>query len=221
METMKVWILIPAYNEGNKLGRLLNELKQKKMPILVVDDGSTDNTWSCAKEYATTVIHNEINRGKGMSLKIGIEYLLKNIDFDYVITMDADGQHASGDIDMFLGEARKGAYLVIGNRMGNASSMPKIRLLTNKFMSWLISRMVKQRIPDTQCGYRLIKKEVLEGLEIKTNKFEVDSEIIITTAKKKFPITSIPVETIYSSDHHSKINPVIDTFRFIKFIFWR
>jgi len=215
---MRVWIIIPAYNERFRLAGILDELKSKNFSILVVDDGSIDNTYEAAGKKADFVIRNEKNLGKGMSLKKGIDYLLKETDFDYLVTMDADGQHSPSDLNKFLRKARDGAYFIVGNRMSNPIGMPKLRIITNKFMSWLISRIARQRIPDTQCGFRLIKREVLEKINIETNNFEIESEILIKAARSGFPIKSIPIRSIYFKSLHSRINPFVDTIRFIKFI---
>jgi len=102
--------------------------------------------------------------------------------------------------------------------MSNPIRMPKLRVITNKFMSWFISQIAGQRIPDTQCGFRLIKKEVLEKVKIETNNFEIESEILIKAARLGFPIKSISIKSIYFKSLHSRINPFIDTVRFIKFI---
>jgi len=217
---MKVWVVIPAYNEGNALEMILRELRRKNLSILVVDDGSSDNTFEVAKGAADIVIRNEKNLGKGMSLNLAFRRLLKESEFDYVITMDGDGQHSHLDIDNFLKEAKKGEYFVLGNRMDKPYGMPKIRIITNKLMSWLISKMINQKIPDTQCGFRLIKKDILNKIKTKTNKFEMESEIIIKAAKKKFSIKSIPIRNIYFRRAESKINPFIDSLRFLRFIFF-
>ncbi len=215
---MKVWIIIPAYNQRFRLAGILDELKCKNLSILVVDDGSIDNTYEVAKKKANFVIRNEKNLGKGMSLNKGINYLLKNTDFDYLVAMDADGQHSPSDLDKFLKKAEDGAYFIVGDRMSNPIGMPKLRIMTNKFMSWLISRIARQKIPDTQCGFRLIKREVLEKIKIKTNNFEIESEILIKAARFGFPIKSVPVRSIYFKSLNSRINPFVDTIRFIKFI---
>ncbi|MFH1504088.1 MAG: glycosyltransferase family 2 protein [Candidatus Omnitrophota bacterium] len=215
---MKVWVVIPAYNEELNLVSVLNELCERELCVLVVDDGSKDATYKVAEERAEMVIRNDRNLGKGMSLKKGIAYLFKNKDFDYIMTMDSDGQHSPLDIDEFLKQADKGADFIIGNRMHNPMGMPKIRVITNKFMSWFISKIAGVNIPDTQCGFRLIKREVLEKVRIKTSKFEIESEIIIKAARQGFVIKSVPIQSIYSKNNFSRIRPVVDTLRFIRFI---
>lgn len=216
---MKVWIIIPAYNEENSLKSILQDLKSNDVSVLVVDDGSKDNTYAAAEESADIVIRNEKNFGKGASLKRGITYLLKNEDFDYIITMDADGQHSISDFKKFFNEAKKGACFILGNRMESPSGMPRERVLTNKCMSGFISLLVGQRILDTQCGFRMIKRDVLEKIAINTKNFEVESEILIKAARLGVFIKSVPIQSIYYSNMRSKIHPFFDTVRFIRFIF--
>lgn len=95
--------------------------------------------------------------------------------------------------------------------------MPLVRKLTNKFMSWMISLVCHQNIPDSQCGFRLIKREILEKVDLKTRKFEIESELLIKTARLNHKIKSVIIRTIYAGEK-SQINPIFDTLRFIKFI---
>jgi len=216
---MKTWVIIPAYNEEKAIKVILQELKTKGLPVLVIDDGSSDNTYAEAKKWADVVIRSKKNFGKGMSLRKGISYLLENEDFDSIITMDADGQHSLSDLDKFFREFKEGADFVIGNRIDNPLGMPWARIITNKFMSWFISKISGQKIPDTQCGFRLIRREVLEKIIITTKKFEIESEILIKAVRLGFSIKSIPIRSIYFRNPQSKIRPFIDTARFIRFIF--
>ncbi|MFA5271216.1 MAG: glycosyltransferase family 2 protein [Candidatus Omnitrophota bacterium] len=215
---MKIWMVIPAYNEAQLLEKVLLEVKKNPVKILVIDDGSSDATYLVAGKVADIVIKNEENRGKGMSLRKAIDYLLEKENFDYIVTMDADGQHLASDIENFLKEAESKENFVVGNRMDNPLHMPKVRVLTNKFMSWFISRVAKQKIPDTQCGFRLISRNVLKTVQFKTKKFEVESEILIKAARAGFVIKSIPIQSIYSKNQKSRIHPFVDTIRFIRFI---
>ncbi len=215
----KIWVVIPAYNEEKTIGIVLDSLKRKEISVLVVDDGSQDSTAEVVEEKGVPLIRNEKNLGKGLALKKGFDYLFKNEDFDYVVTMDADNQHSPEDLDKFLKAAENNEDFVVGNRMQNPEGMPKIRVFTNKLMSWLISKITKQKIPDTQCGFRLIKRKVLEKLNIETNKFQIESEIIIKAARLGILIKSIPIRSIYYKKTLSKIHPLLDTLRFIRFLF--
>lgn len=214
---MRACVVIPTYNESKKIADLIKEVRQQGLEVIVVDDGSSDMTPRIAQESGARVLRNEKNQGKGASLIKGFRYALGN-GFDAVITMDGDGQHLPQDLPLFLRLARQSqSGIFVGNRMNKARSMPLVRFLTNKFMSWLISAVAGQKIPDTQCGFRLIKKEVLESVRFETSKFEIESEMLIKASRRGFRIESLPIKTVYAGEK-SQINPFIDTLRFIKFM---
>ncbi len=214
---MKTCVIIPTYNEAKEIARLVKEVRGQNLDVLVVDDGSRDNTSGIANDSGAKVLRNENNQGKGASLIKGFNYAL-TLDYDAVITMDGDGQHLPLDLPYFIRLAKcSDGGIFIGNRMQKIKNMPLVRVLTNKVMSWLISQIAKQEIPDTQCGFRLIKKEVLAKLNLKTHKYETESEVLIRGSRLGFKIESVPIKTIYITEK-SHINPFIDTLRFIRFI---
>jgi glycosyltransferase involved in cell wall biosynthesis len=215
---MKTLVIIPAHNEAKTISNLISQILALNLDIVIIDDGSTDATALIAEQLRVPVIRNPQNLGKGASLIRGFEYFLKN-DYDACIIMDADGQHLPEDIPNFVETAMKNesAGIIIGNRMADLKNMPFIRILTNKFMSWLLSGISGQKVYDSQCGFRLIRREALEQLSLKTSKFEIESEIIIEAGRSGVKIESIPIQTIYRKER-SHINPFIDTFRFFKFI---
>ncbi len=215
---MKTCVIIPTYNESKTIGGLISQIQALKLDSLVIDDGSTDNTAFIAEQNGASVLRNLSNKGKGASLIRGFEYCIKN-NFDTAITMDGDGQHLPEDIPAFISLAGKKEEigLIIGNRMFNRKNMPFIRVITNKFMSWLLSKIIRQKIDDSQCGFRLIKRRILEKLSLKTSKFEIESEIIVEAGKNGVKIVSVPIQTVYQKEH-SHINPLVDTFRFFKFL---
>ncbi len=177
----------------------------------------TDQTGQIAQKEGAFVITHQENLGKGASLKDGFEIAAKK-DYDAAITMDADGQHDPDEIPKFLEKAgRTDSPLIIGNRMSYIKNMPLSRKITNWFMSSMISRMIAQNVPDTQCGFRLLKKSLLNKLTLATRKFEVESEMIFETARMGYAIESLAISTIYSGQK-SKIRPFGDTVRFIKYI---
>ncbi len=209
-----ICILIPSYNEARTIGGIVKDLHARHLDVYVVDDGSTDETASKARDEGATVIVHKKNMGKGASLIEGFQYILKK-NFGAIIVMDGDRQHRVEDIEVFLKEfAETGADIIIGNRMLDISSMPYIRILTNKFMSGLISRITGQLIPDTQCGFRLIKSEVLRSVQLRSLHYDIESELIIKAARQGFKIGSVPIKTVYQGEV-SRINPVVDTLRFI------
>lgn len=214
---MKPCVIIPTYNEAKTIAEIVKQVHAQKLEVVVIDDGSTDNTSLLAKENGAVVIKNASNQGKGASLIKGFEYALNN-DFDAVITMDGDGQHLTNEIPYFIYRAQNSKnYIFIGNRMIKTRNMPWIRIFTNQFMSGFISLIAKQRIPDTQCGFRLIKKDALQNIRLDTSRFETESEILIKASHKGYKIESIPIRTIYNKEK-SQINPILDTLRFLRFI---
>ncbi|MFH1199236.1 MAG: glycosyltransferase family 2 protein [Candidatus Omnitrophota bacterium] len=214
---MKTCIIIPTLNEAKNIGQLVRQIRQQNLEVFVIDDGSSDNTEKIAKEHGARVIRNQQNEGKGASLIKGIEHALKE-NFHAVITMDGDGQHLVEDIPYFIRLAQySNSSIIIGNRMHKPKNMPLTRLLTNKFMSWLISAIAKQYIPDTQCGFRLIKREVLEKMKLHARRYEIESEILIKGARLGYKIETVTIKSVYNGNK-SQINPFIDTIRFIKFV---
>lgn len=210
-------VLIPSYNEARTIGHIVAELILKGFIVYVVDDGSSDDTARLAHAEGAVVVKHRKNMGKGASLREGFRHIVKK-GFDAVIIMDGDGQHLASDIGNFMEKMdATGADIVIGNRMLDVSSMPKERKYTNRFMSYLISLISGQRVPDSQCGYRLIKTEVLKKVTLEASNYEIESEMIIRASRAGFRIESVPIKTIYKGEK-SRVNPVVDTLRFIAFV---
>jgi len=213
----KTGVLIPSYNEARTIGEIASGLRAKGLVAYVIDDGSIDRTAEIARSAGAVVVRHKENRGKGASLREGFRHILKK-GFEKVLLMDGDGQHSLDDIDSFFEVMRRtGADMVIGDRMHDTASMPYVRVLTNRFMSWVISVMAGQKVPDSQCGYRLIRTAVLEKAGLETSNYEIESELIISAARNGFKIASVPIRTVYGSEK-SRINPVTDTVRFLLFV---
>ncbi|MFH1594211.1 MAG: glycosyltransferase family 2 protein [Candidatus Omnitrophota bacterium] len=215
---MRTCVLIPSNNEERTIGGIVREIKGLGHEVIVIDDGSTDNTGKIASENGAVVMRNIKNLGKGASIKEGFDFILRMTNFDSVIIMDGDGQHNPKEIEKFISYAREhGDDLIIGNRMAVTKDMPFVRLATNRCMSLFLSLVCRQAIPDTQCGFRLIRRKVLKKIKLESRKFDLESEILIKASRAKFKIGSVPIETIYS-DELSHIRPVKDTLRFIGMI---
>ncbi|MDP8259273.1 MAG: glycosyltransferase family 2 protein [Candidatus Aadella gelida] len=210
-------VIMPSYNEARTIGTIVRKIAGMGVSVLVIDDGSSDNTERVALDAGAMVMRNRKNFGKGFSVREGIKYVLKKTTFEWMIIMDADGQHPTEDIPVLI-DATKGDWkepdIVIGNRMKNAKSMPLIRYLTNRFMSWVVSGICRQHIPDTQCGYRIIKISSLAKLELTSKKYDIDSEMLMEASAKGMMIKSVPVQTIYGEET-SKIRPLRDALKFL------
>lgn len=213
---IRICVLIPVLNESGTIGSVVSGVRVRGLDVVVVDDGSTDNSGAIARQDGATVIRHEARKGKGQSLRDGFQYVLEH-GYEGVITMDGDGQHDVSDLDKFLqliSEKRPG--VIVGNRMANPKGMPLVRYLTNRFMSFLISSACGQNVPDTQCGYRYISAAVLREVPLASDDFEIETEMLMKSAKHGFHVDSVPVMTIYRNEE-SKIHPLKDTVRFIKY----
>ena len=214
-----ILVILPAYHEEGRIGPVVQAVLKQVQQVLVVDDGSTDRTSAEAEAAGAMVVRQEPNQGKGMALRRGFDYAEEN-GFSAVITMDADGQHSPDELPLFVeAYAKKGADVVVGNRMTDTSDMPWVRRLTNWYMSWTLSRRARQWIPDTQNGYRLYSVDALKNVQTTSKGYAAESEILLRLALAGMNIESVPTRTIYG-DEESKINPVPDTFRFFRML-WR
>lgn len=212
----KIAAVIPAYNEEKHIGDVVRRTRQKLDDVLVVDDGSADKTAEHAREAGAEIIVHEINRGKGETIKTGLRHWMER-QADFVIILDADGQHRPEEIDRFVAAALSADQpkLVLGSRMNDLSSMPLVRRIVNRWMSDQISALCGQRIPDTQCGFRLLHQQLIPELLGGSERFDYETEMLIIASRKGFRIGSVPISTVYS-DEVSSIHPVRDTIRFFK-----
>jgi glycosyltransferase involved in cell wall biosynthesis len=228
---MKICVLIPAYNESKRIGKLVSQILtlEEITEVVVVDDGSSDSTSREAKKAGATVLRHKQNRGKGAALRTGFSYI-KDKNFDAVVTMDGDGQHDWNEIPNFIAAfENKDFGIVLGSRMPacqdlagrqKCENMPHIRYMTNRFTSFVTSLLCGFKVTDSQSGFRLISIDVLKKIELSTSKFEIESEVIIKAARKGFKIKEIPISTVYLADStkKSKIHPLIDTLRFFRLV---
>jgi glycosyltransferase involved in cell wall biosynthesis len=206
-------VIIPAYREETRIGEVVRKALEHVKDVVVIDDGSPDRTAAVAEQAGATVLRHLKNQGKGASLNTGFEHARKS-GFELVVTMDADGQHDAADIPRLIESyVRTGIPVLVGNRMGDTRHMPLVRRWTNLFMSWLLSREMKQYVPDTQCGYRLYRCDVIPFVSTDSQRFAAESEILLHIADRGIRMDSIPMAAIYRTEK-SKINPFKDTLRF-------
>jgi len=219
-----IFVVIPAYNEAKTIGHIVKGLVGKGLRVVVVDDGSKDHTIVEANRFGAELIVHSKNRGKGQCIREGLEYCLEN-GCEAVITMDGDGQHDIKEIDNFIKIYKESnADIVIGNRMHCPKKMPFIRRLTNIIMSFILSYLLRFRIDDSQCGFRLLSKRAIETMSLRTTRYEIESEMLVEAIRHNLKIASLNIDSIYHGQS-SQINPFLDTFRFIRFViyefFWR
>ena len=219
-QTLDILIVIPAYNEEKTIGSVIEQVKQTPYNFVVVNDGSTDKTWS--EIWKKTNINQRIsypnNRGKGYAIKMGARWARLH-KYSYILVLDADSQNSIADIERFdrCLQRHPRAKIIVGNRLANPKNMPFIRYLINKAMTNLINWLGNIKVADSQCGMRLIDLDVFL-LALQSNRFEMESEMFIKTGVMSWKIVNIPIKCIYHKGRESKIRPVSDFIRFVKML---
>lgn len=199
------WIVIPAYNEGNTLPRVLKSLKEAGYEnTFVVDDGSRDDTFEVAKKHARVAVKHSLNRGLGGALGTGIQGALR-MGAEYVITFDADGQHDTKDILKVLSPLRRReADAVIGSRMIEPEGMPFKRRVANKIANFVTYFLFGVWTTDSQSGLRGFNRKAAGCIRIRTNRMEVSSEIIREIGFHDLRFKEVPIKAIYTDYSLSK-----------------
>ena len=216
---MKVCLLLPAYNESKTIGQIIQEASEFINAIIVIDDGSSDETAEIAAACKAVCLKNPTNCGKGSALRKGFAYALE-CGYELVFTMDSDGQHQPADIPRFLEHfGNKQPDILIGTReiQDLRTSMPLHRRVNNRFISYVGSKLCGQRVPDFQSGYRLIRAEVLRQVHLETERYETESELLIKAGRLGFRIESLPIQTRYG-DEISHIKPLREIWLFARLL---
>jgi glycosyltransferase involved in cell wall biosynthesis len=212
-----VLALIPAWNEAPRLGPVVAAVGAY-LPVLVVDDGSRDDTAAVAQANGATVVRHSHNRGKGVALTTGFTWALDR-GYAAVLTLDADGQHDPADIPSFLKAFEAGAGdLIIGKR--SFRQMPFPRFFTTPIGTALLSLALGTWIYDNQSGYRLYTRRCLEAVDLTTTGFEMEVEVIVQAVCRGLRIGWVDIRTIYGIDKTSYFHPIKDTARFFQTV-WR
>ena len=224
---MKTCAVIPAFNNETTISKVVAKTRREIDHVVVVDDSSTDETARLAEDAGAHIIRVSKNRGKGNALRIGFLYALKK-DFDAIITLDADLQHDPSEIPKFITHHEiHRSKIVIGNRLQGREKIPQIRYANNIIGAYTFSWLIGQPIDDSQCGFRLYDREVLENIKILNDGFEAEADILLRAGKRGYKIGFVPIKTIYFSNHRhrSYYRPIKDTFRisiiFLMNLFWK
>jgi dolichol-phosphate mannosyltransferase len=214
------YILIPSYKAAGQLKLFIGELAEV-VPIkniCVVDDGSDDGTYEFCIDSGITCLRHKVNKGKGAALRTGFEYLIADpVSAGWIITMDADGQHSPADLHRFIKESKKhpDMGLCIGVRDMRFGVMPPARILSNRLTSAILSILTGRFIKDSQCGYRMYSRKLVESINIEYDRFEMESEVILKCAAKRFSIRFARARTLYLKNGLSHISHVADTIRWV------
>lgn len=216
----RLLVALPAYNEGDHLAKCLNQLSAiiNVDHILVVSDGSTDDTADIARTLGVTVIEHKINRGKGEAIRSAISFALTH-KFQWIVFLDADGQHPLDALPLFIELINNGDVdFILANRQNRSKVMPVHRQLSNGITSLIISLLIGQRIWDSQCGYRAVALNVIKSVDFHERGFQLESEMLIKCGKQGATFAHVPIQTIYNNAS-SSIHPFRDTINFINLVF--
>ncbi len=190
-------VIVPTYNNQKTLKKVLDSILDYTANVIIVNDGSTDETFEILKQYSQlTQIHHPKNLGKGRALRNGFRKALEQ-NFEYAITIDSDGQHFASDIPNFIEEIQKEPNaLLIGSRNMTQENVPKKSSFGNKFSNFWFKFETGIKLEDTQSGFRLYPLQLLPK-KFYTNKFEFEIEVIVRAAWKGIVVKNIPIQVLY------------------------
>jgi len=219
---MNTVIVIPVYNEAQVVGQVINDVRAHGFQnIVVVDDGSADESWAVASAHDVLALRLKVNRGKGAAVKTGI-MAANLLDADVVVTMDGDGQHDPADIKPLITPILEGkSDVVLGSRLLQREEMPKIKVLANNvgnFFTWLFYGLL---VSDSQSGFRAYSRYAALIIDTKADKYEYDSKVIREIKNNRLRFTEVPVHTRYTEYSKGKktkqgfVNGLITLYRMI------
>jgi len=225
----KICVLLPFYNEEKDIVNVAKSILDEGYYVILINDGSTDNSLAniivafdkqIKFSKRLNIISYKQNEGKGYALKRGAREAIRQ-GYDYVLTMDSDGQTKTEDVKQFITGLKKypEAKIIIGNRLMNPAQMPPFKRFMNKFSTLIISLLAKQPVGDSQTGFRLIHKDVF-GLDLPANRYEFESEMLIVAGRAGMEIRNVPVKCVYQQGRgFGKWNIIRDVSKFVKLFF--
>ncbi len=214
ISSLKCCVIIPTYNNEKTLKEVIEGVLNYTSNIIIVNDGSTDNTSTILKEYSNLIqIHLPENRGKGIALRKGFKKAVEK-GFHYALTIDSDGQHYPDDIPVFIEELEKNRdILLIGSRNMKQDSVPKNSSFGNSFSNFWFWADTGIKLKDTQSGFRLYPLLVADKIKFYTSKFEFEIESIVKIAWRGIEVKNVPIKVLYNDERISHFRPIIDFVR--------
>ena len=202
----KIYIIIPAYNEEAVIESVIAEIRQSGYEnLIIVDDGSSDNTQQVAKSAGIVALRHKINRGKGAATKTGIE-AAKMLDADIIVTLDGDGQHDPQDIARLIAPIVTEKFdVVLGTRLLNPIGMPRHKIIANKIGNFCTWYLYGLWVTDSQSGFRAYSRHAAEVINTKSDRYEYDSEIIHEIKKYRLRFTEVPITVRYTAYSMGKV----------------
>ena len=221
IKNLSTLVIVPCYNSSKYINELSERLRKYVCDeyLLVINDGSKDDTLELIKQNNLNYISSKENQGKGAALKAGFNYAIEN-NYRSVLTIDSDLQHLPEEIPRFFALDNGKRYIMGTREISMKKNMPFERWLTNNLTSLIISIFSTQRIRDSQSGFRLIPVNVIKALRLKTYAYDFESEMLFKAGAIGCKIAEVPISTIYAGSI-SYINPIKGTTRFIRQIWKR
>jgi len=205
MNASLIYFVVPAFNEGEKVGEVVRHVRTKFPHVVVVDDGSADNTAEVSRAAGAAVLRHMINRGQGAALKTGIDYALQR-GADIIVTFDSDGQHQLEDVDAMIAAVSGGQYdVALGSRfLRNDSKVPFMRKITLK-LGVVFTRLVSRiRVTDTHNGLRALSRAAATKIQIRQDRMAHASEILDEIGRQKLRFCEVPTRIVYTEYSRSK-----------------
>lgn len=193
---MNIFIVIPAYHEEERIGVVIEDALRTRFPVLVVDDGSKDNTFEIARGYKIATLRHKVNLGKGAAMKTGAEAAFR-MGADAIVFMDSDGQHKAKDLPHFVEALEKDKFEIVFGSRNLSHGVPFVRYMGNKFASLLISLLFGIYVSDLLCGFRGLSKKGYKKVKWESTGYGVETEMVARTAKSNLKHCEVPVETVY------------------------
>jgi glycosyltransferase involved in cell wall biosynthesis len=210
--TPRTAAVIPALDESGSIARVVEGLRGTVDHVIVVDDGSSDQTAERARAAGAEVIVHRANLGKGHAVRTGLARVLEG-EFTHVLLLDGDMQHLPEEAAALMARAvRADADVVLGQRRFDPDKMPPARYYANKIGSRVLSWFVGIPVEDTQCGFRVFRVDALRGLHLNATKYEIETEMLIKVRRRGGRVETVPVTAVYAGQK-SKLRPVPDTTR--------
>ena len=212
--------VIAAYNEASSVGEVVRGTAPHASTVVVIDDGSTDQTAARAREAGAVVIQHERNLGKGCALRTGVQYALSQ-QCSHVLFLDADLQHDPAEIASLVRQAEQGVGdFVIGERELKKNAMPAARFYSNVIGSRILSGFIGTSVADSQSGFRLVRSALLRRLDLTSTGYEIETEMLIKLVRAGASLERVSVQRLQYQGARSKIRPFRDTFRTCMLALW-
>lgn len=215
-------VIIPCYNEEATIGKIIFKARNFVNQVLIIDDGSSDNTKKIAIDFGATVITHKTNKGKSAGIKTGFRYALNN-NYDYIITMDGDGQHDPNEIPILLNNLKNNGHdITLGIRYGNSTEMPLWRKFGKRVLDYATSFGNGGLVTDSQCGFRAFNKKAIENIlpRLKGKSFSVESEQLIRAHEIGLKIECQRISCRYKDLNTSKKTPASHGISVLTYILW-